>query len=142
MVLDLRHHFCRHSKVSHQKTEGIEGPVEAPPFETLLAYNKWVNLWNNNNNNKNQGLFLQGLLEVSVSFYPQPFNLFCIKDSGSPGTSLVVQWLRICLPTQGHRFEPRSGKIPHAAEQLRPCATTTAPREPGARAPQQEKPPQ
>ncbi|KAI4533974.1 hypothetical protein MG293_016993 [Ovis ammon polii] len=33
-----------------------------------------------------------------------------------PGPSLVVQWLRIRLPTQGTRFDPWSGKIPHAAE--------------------------
>uniref|UniRef100_A0A8C6ALR9 Uncharacterized protein n=1 Tax=Monodon monoceros TaxID=40151 RepID=A0A8C6ALR9_MONMO len=42
--LDLQYCPCPHSKISHQKTEGIESPVEAPPFETLLAYNKWVNL--------------------------------------------------------------------------------------------------
>ncbi|XP_061041051.1 RING finger protein 207 isoform X3 [Eubalaena glacialis] len=28
---------------------------------------------------------------------------------------------------RGHRFEPWSGKIPHAAEQLSPCTTTTEP---------------
>ena len=28
---------------------------------------------------------------------------------------------------KGHRFDPWSGKIPHAAEQLSPCATTTEP---------------
>ena len=28
---------------------------------------------------------------------------------------------------QGHRFEPWSGKIPHASEQLSLCATTTEP---------------
>nr|XP_058902079.1 pyruvate dehydrogenase phosphatase regulatory subunit, mitochondrial-like [Kogia breviceps] len=28
---------------------------------------------------------------------------------------------------RGHRFEPWSGKIPHAAEQLSPCATSTEP---------------
>ena len=68
-------------------------------------------------------------------------------------TSLVVQWLRIRLPRlsgsmkrlvfhsvnvrvsqkkkkesacqcRGHGFKPWSGKIPHAAEQLSPCATT------------------
>ena len=39
--------------------------------------------------------------------------------------SLVAQWLRICLPMQGTRFEPWSGKIPHAAEQLGPWATIT-----------------
>ena len=27
----------------------------------------------------------------------------------------------------GHRFNPWSGKIPHAMEQLSPCATTTEP---------------
>ena len=26
-----------------------------------------------------------------------------------------------------HRFDPRSGKIPHASKQLNPCATTTEP---------------
>ena len=41
--------------------------------------------------------------------------------------SLVAQWLRIRLPVQGHRFEPWTGKIPHASEQLSPFATTTEP---------------
>ena len=36
---------------------------------------------------------------------------------------------------------PWSGKIPHAAEQLSPCATTTEARVPRTCAPQQEKPP-
>ena len=43
---------------------------------------------------------------------------------------------------RGHGFDPWSGKIPRAAEQLSPCATTTEARVPRARAPQQEKPPQ
>ena len=34
--------------------------------------------------------------------------------------SLVAQWLKICLPMQGHGFEPWSGKIPYAAERLGP----------------------
>ena len=38
---------------------------------------------------------------------------------------LVAQWLRIRLPIQG--FKPWSGKIPHAAELLSPCATTPEP---------------
>ena len=38
--------------------------------------------------------------------------------------------------------DPWSGKIPHAAEQLSPCATTAEPTRPGARAPQEEKPQQ
>jgi len=31
-----------------------------------------------------------------------------------------------------HQFDPWSGKIPHATEQLSPCATTTALQNPGA----------
>ena len=41
------------------------------------------------------------------------------------GASLVVQWLRVCLARRGHGFDPWSGKIPHATEQLSPCAPTT-----------------
>ena len=61
--------------------------------------------------------------------------------SGILGASLMVQWLRIHLPglpwwrsgwesacqCRGHGFGPWSGKIPHAAEQLSPWATTTEP---------------
>ena len=32
------------------------------------------------------------------------------------GTSLVAQWLRICLPMQGTPVRAWSGKIPHAEE--------------------------
>ena len=32
--------------------------------------------------------------------------------------SLVVQWLRIYLQCKGHGFDPWSGKIPHALEQV------------------------
>ena len=35
-------------------------------------------------------------------------------------------WESACQ-CKGHRFEPWSGKIPHAAEQLGPWATTTEP---------------
>ena len=52
-------------------------------------------------------------------------KIFLINIISSVGTSLMVQRLRIHLPMQGHGFEPWSGKIPHAAEQLSPCATTT-----------------
>ena len=41
------------------------------------------------------------------------------------GTSLVVQWLRICLPMQGTLVRALVWEDPHAAEQLSPCATTT-----------------
>ena len=43
------------------------------------------------------------------------------------GTSLVAQQSGVCLPVQGHRFNPWSGKFPHAAEQLSLCTTTAEP---------------
>lgn len=44
--------FCCHSNVRHQKTEGVETPVEARWFETLLFCHKWVSLCNNNEKKK------------------------------------------------------------------------------------------
>ena len=41
--------------------------------------------------------------------------------------SLVAQWSRIHLPMQETRFDPWSGKIPHAAEQPSLCTTTIEP---------------
>ena len=43
------------------------------------------------------------------------------------GASLVAQWWESACQRRGHGFEPWSGKIPHAAEQLGPWATTTEP---------------
>ena len=85
-------------------------------------------------------------------------NFKCTKSSKTKnsGTSLVVQWLRICLPMQigigsipGHET-----KIPRAAKQLSPCTTSTEARvlwSPGfatgensgmgSRAPWREQPP-
>ena len=54
-------------------------------------------------------------------------SLIYLLNLKTLGTSLVVQWLRIRLPMQVHGFEPWSRKIPQAAEQLSPCATTTEP---------------
>ena len=59
------------------------------------------------------------------------------KGSDRPGfkflflrTSLVVQWLRICLPMQGTRVCFLAWEIPHASEQLSLYATTTEPAHP------------
>ena len=45
------------------------------------------------------------------------------KHRASP----VAQWLGISCQCRGHGFEPWSGGIPHAVEQLSPCATATEP---------------
>ena len=45
-----------------------------------------------------------------------------------PSLRSMLQPLGACTcQCRGHGFEPWSGKIPHAAEQLSPCATTTEP---------------
>ena len=44
-----------------------------------------------------------------------------IVIKGTLRTSLVVQQTRICLPMQGHSFDPWSWKIQHAMEQLQTC---------------------
>ena len=41
------------------------------------------------------------------------------------GTSLVVQWIGICLPMRGTWVRPLAQEIPHASEQLSPCVTST-----------------
>ena len=78
-------------------------------------------------------------------------------ESRLPGeAALVIQWLRIHLPMQAHGFDPCSGKIPHAAEQLthgpqllslcsraqEPQLLSPYPATTEAHAPQREKPPQ
>ena len=60
----------------------------------------------------------------------QPWAPSSLSPRTALGTSLVAQWLRICLPLQGTQVRalvPWCRKIPHAAEQLSPCATTTEP---------------
>ena len=106
---------------------------------------------------------------VGTSLVVQQLGLHASKARGArgsipgQGTRSHMLQLKACMPQlkdsawgltwwrsgyestcqcRGHGFEPWSGKIPHAAEQLSPCATTTEARTPRARAPQQEKPPQ
>ena len=80
------------------------------------------------------------------------------KYKNQPGrASLVVRWLRICLPMQGTQVQAlvRENPTCHGANKsmhhdyrackpqlLSPCATPTEARAPRARALQQEKPPQ
>ena len=62
--------------------------------------------------------------------------LLCCFKSAQVGTSLLVQWLRIRPPTAGDvsSIPARGTKIPHAARQLSPHATTTEPASSEARA--------
>ena len=50
-----------------------------------------------------------------------------LKSSESRGPSPGGSGGRILLPARRHGFDPWSGKIPHAAEQLSLGATTTKP---------------
>ena len=82
-------------------------------------------------------------------------HLTLIIHKASPsGTSLVAQWLRICLPMQGTRVRALVREDPTCCGTTKPvhhnywaCALESVShnywaREPRARAPQQEKPPQ
>ena len=42
-------------------------------------------------------------------------------------TALMVQWIGVHLPCQGHRFDSWSRRIPHAMKLLSPRVTTTEP---------------
>ena len=70
-------------------------------------------------------LFVCGLLQCPV-LETLPAVYLLLKDT-LVGTSLVVQWVGICLPVQGTVVQSLVGKILHAVEQLSPCATTTEP---------------
>ena len=68
---------------------------------------------------------MQGFFNIckSINVIHQ-INKLKNKNRGFPGGAVVEN-----LPANagGHGFEPWSGKIPHAAEQRSPCATTTEP---------------
>ena len=66
-----------------------------------------------------------GIKDILQEKWPRQFML----KSRAIGTSLVAQWLRIFLPASAGDTgsSPGLGRIPHAAEQLSPCATTTEP---------------
>jgi len=61
---------------------------------------------------------------LSKSCYSYPLEYLATINENWGRASLGVQWLRILLPLGGHRFDPWSGKLLHAAEQLSPCVTT------------------
>ena len=71
-----------------------------------------------------------GEIQINTTMRQCPTPVRMAIRKKKKGTSLEVQWLRIACQCRGHGFEPWSGKIPHAAEQLSPCATTTEAREP------------
>ena len=55
------------------------------------------------------------------------FWSFCILTVNFMGLPWWRSGEESACQCRGHRFEPWSGKIPHAAEQLSSCATTTEP---------------
>ena len=53
--------------------------------------------------------------------------LFIAKKKENSGLPWWSSGYESACQCQGRRFDPWSGKIPHAAEQLSPCATTIEP---------------
>ena len=58
--------------------------------------------------------------------YLTPVRMASIKKQNEGLPWWRSGWESACQ-CRGHGFEPWSGKIPHAVEQLSPCATTTEP---------------
>ena len=56
-----------------------------------------------------------------------PWESDLLNSNPGSRTSLVVQWLRIACQRRGHRFDPWVGKIPRAAGQQSPWASTPEP---------------
>ena len=54
-------------------------------------------------------------------------NLLKKLRTTDPGTSLVLEWIRIHLPMQGTHFWSLAQEIPHTLEQLSPCTATVEP---------------
>ena len=73
--------------------------------------------------------------DSEISFYTI-FEREVVQIEMKKRTSLVAQWLRICLPMQETWVRSLVWKTPHVAEQLSPCTTTTEASEPRAREPQ------
>ena len=70
-------------------------------------------------------------LKLNHNHYPALFWMpesqsYILAEQGTLA-SLVVQWLRICLATQGTRVRSLARKIPHAVGQLSLCSTTIEP---------------
>ena len=56
----------------------------------------------------------------------QTINDILVKIYSMLGTSLVVQWIKICLPMKGRLAQSLAGKIRHATRQLKPvCQSHT-----------------
>ncbi|XP_057395351.1 EF-hand calcium-binding domain-containing protein 11-like isoform X40 [Balaenoptera acutorostrata] len=117
---------------------------EASPSE----YKKWVEVFKACDE-ENKGCLSRENFKVAVvmlfGYKPSKIEADAVMSSVDPNTSdrgyLTLEDFkkafkqvapklseRIILEVfRGHRFEPWSRKIPHAAEQLSPCATTTEP---------------
>ena len=61
---------------------------------------------------------------VHLMLYEFHFNLEKERERELPWWLSGEEFIYQC---RGHRFDPCSGKIPHAAGQLSPCITTTEP---------------
>ena len=70
------------------------------------------------------------LPSVKFSYILSRERKFCILSvvtiKYNSWTSLVAQWIEICLPMQRTQvqFEPLSGKIAYAMKEQSPCATS------------------
>ena len=67
------------------------------------------------------------ILEIFITINQMSTWIYFIKNSIGRGRPWWHSGWESACQCRGHGFEPWSGKIPHAAEQLGPWATTTEP---------------
>ena len=103
---------------------------------SFIWWSIYLNLPKKRSNNER--IFFSKSVEMSFSFHLFIFATFILGFHNTSGLRILYQnyfpglpwwrsgWESACQ-CRGHRFEPWSGKIPHAAEQLGPWATSTEP---------------
>ena len=83
---------------------------------------------------------LEAPLHIAGNMGGVLFQIIMLKVDGDGFPWRLVQWLNIYLPTQGTRFDSRSGRIPHVPGQISPCTTSTEPERPRVHVLHREKP--
>ena len=97
------------------------------PFSPWHSTHTQRSHWKNRGNWSNTHWVFHGSLK-NYMFHSGTSHCFSkLARSDSLGLPWWYSGYETACQCRGHGFEPWSGKIPHAVEQLSPCATTTEP---------------
>ena len=103
--------FCWHCHLSLQQLQAVcQFGSKSKQYQQLGKRRRWRN-----------GTEWGSVLEITVKGLPNSSDVGVRIKIIPPGTSLVVQWLRVRLPMQDTRVQCLVGKIPHIVRHLSPC---------------------